>query len=53
MREVYCAETKEGGKSSRGAEKKRERGGGDLLIYTENDVTQVRVGSEPPRGLWD
>jgi hypothetical protein len=26
MREVYCAETKEGGKSSRGAEKKRERG---------------------------
>jgi hypothetical protein len=41
-----------GREASRGAEKKRERGGGDLLIYTENDVTQVRVGSEPS-GLWD
>ena len=32
--------------------KRRERGGGDPLIYTENDVTPVRVGSEPS-GLWD
>ena len=32
--------------------KRRERGGGDLLIYTENDVTPVRVGTEPS-GLWD
>jgi hypothetical protein len=40
-------------KEKEGREKKeRERGGGDLLIYTENDVTPVRVGSEPS-GLWD
>lgn len=32
--------------------RKRERGGGDLLIYRENDVTPVRVGTEPS-GLWD
>jgi hypothetical protein len=32
--------------------KRRERGGDDLLIYTENDVTPVRVESEPS-GLWD
>lgn len=31
---------------------KREQGGGDPLIYTENDVTPVRVGTEPS-GLWD
>jgi hypothetical protein len=33
-------------------ERKRKRGGGDPLIYTENDVTPVRVGTEPS-GLWD
>jgi hypothetical protein len=26
---------------------KRARKGGDSLIYTENDVTPVRVGTEP------
>ena len=36
-----------GSEAGRGAEKKRERGWGDLLIYTENDVTPVRVGNEP------
>ena len=25
----------------------RERGGGVLLIYMENDITQVRVGGKP------
>ena len=40
-------------KEKEGREKKeRERGGGDLLIYRENDVTPVRVGIEPS-GLWD
>ena len=32
--------------------RKRERGGGDLLSYTKNEVTPVRVGTEPS-GLWD
>ena len=31
---------------------KREKGRGDFLIYIENDVMPVRVGTEP-NGLWD
>jgi hypothetical protein len=62
--EVYCAGIV-GGEPGRRAEKrknrkrgerrkrrKREQGGGDPLIYTENDVTPVRVGTEPS-GLWN
>ena len=33
-------------------EKEREQGGGVLLIYMENDITQVRVGGERS-GFWD
>ena len=32
--------------------RKKERRGGDPLIYKENDATPVRVGTEPSR-LWD
>jgi hypothetical protein len=32
-------------------EREREREG-DPLMYTENDITPVRVGTEPS-GLWD
>jgi hypothetical protein len=43
---------KEGEEKKEKREKKREQGGGDPLIYMENDVTPVRVGTEP-NGLWD
>ena len=53
MKEVYCeGETKEWQGSRREREKEREQGGGVLLIYMENDITQVRVGGEPT-GFWD
>jgi hypothetical protein len=56
MKEVYCErETQGSGKmSGRGENKERERekGGGVLFIYMENDITQVRVGGGPS-GFWD
>ena len=48
----FIVQKQRGSEAGRRAEKKRKRGGGVLLIYTENDITQVRVGSEPS-GLWD
>jgi hypothetical protein len=43
MRDKVAAEKEEGG---------RERGRCILLIYTENEVTQVKVGGEP-NGFWE
>jgi hypothetical protein len=47
MREIYCWGEK---KKWKGKEERVR--GGDLLIYMESDVTQVRVGGEPS-GFWD
>ena len=43
---------REKGVGEKKEKKERKRGGGDPLIYKENDATPVRVGTEPSR-LWD
>ena len=55
VKEVYCEEeTREWQDEWKGREERERerREGGVLLIYIENDLTQVKVGGGPSR-FWD